>query len=109
MSGDDLTLPILRQIQSELVEIRSKLGEHDKRFDAIDKRFDVADVRMGRMEIEVRSVKTQVIKNTVLLDALAELTASLKAGRTVTDVSIRAHESELEEIRERLARLEEKA
>jgi predicted nucleic acid-binding Zn-ribbon protein len=102
MSGDDLTLPILRQIQTELVEIRSKLGEHDKRFDTLD-------ARLGRVEVEGRSVKAAVSRNTVLLEATMELVAQLKAGRTVTDVSIRHHEAELQEIRERLARLEENA
>ncbi|HEY4176565.1 MAG TPA: hypothetical protein VGM90_07030 [Kofleriaceae bacterium] len=98
MTEEDLTLRLLRDMRASIDELSRTM----------DKRFDAVDARLSHNDVEIRSLKATSNKNTVLLEATIEMVAQLRASRTVTDVSIRHHESELEEIRERLARLEEK-
>lgn len=97
MSGDDLTVAVLREIRDEVRQTRTDLSQ---RIDAVrtdlGSRIDQTNVRLDHLEAETRQ----------MAEGLKELAAQqLMLGRYIKNIVDR-HEQSLGEIRERLTKLE---
>lgn len=83
MSGDNLTVHILREIRDDVRSVSQRLDQHiestDRRFDAVDRRFDSIEQHLERLE---RGQANLVTKDELLASELrtatrhTELTAS---------------------------------